>query len=372
MTRLPAGRRAVREDVGCVLEVQLSESREALVPLHANRIRCAQLRLNNVMGRNAGWPLAVVDMEVRPPLRGGAGRLLEQAAADRPEVGLPGRRGSPRGAARSPGPSSYRISCVASWDSRGAERGSGWQEGRASMWRPHSMRAAARASCSRPRRMSRQRSRTRRPSSTHRLQVNLATRHGRRQRTHRSVASRRRPGEENLRLFGCATERQCHPTDIVDSEAGPHAVAAALLLGHVYLPGSPGSPGLRGGPAAGWRVAAAEMRRGESRHDRRVSSPLVPAPTRNEFDGALRSVVTIRRGRASARAWSSSSCRDRGPGVITSYPIATRLHQRRVLQAYVIQVPPGRRPGGGAPRQGKPDREEGKVLFEIDRTVQYR
>jgi len=48
----------------------------------------ALARLNNVMGRNAAWPLAVIDMEVRPPLRGALADLLEQAAAERPEVGL--------------------------------------------------------------------------------------------------------------------------------------------------------------------------------------------------------------------------------------------------------------------------------------------
>src|SRR5207253_1677711 len=45
-------------------------------------------RLNNVMGRNAAWPLEVIDLEVRPPLRGLLGDLLERSAAERPEVGL--------------------------------------------------------------------------------------------------------------------------------------------------------------------------------------------------------------------------------------------------------------------------------------------
>ena len=77
---------ALREDV-LRAQVQLSESREALVLARESEFD-ALARLNNVMGRNAARPLAVVDMEVRPPLRGALGDLLEQAAADRPEVGL--------------------------------------------------------------------------------------------------------------------------------------------------------------------------------------------------------------------------------------------------------------------------------------------
>ena len=45
-------------------------------------------RLNNAMGRNAGWPLEVVDMEAQPPLPGALAALLERAAGERPEVNL--------------------------------------------------------------------------------------------------------------------------------------------------------------------------------------------------------------------------------------------------------------------------------------------
>ncbi len=68
-------------------EVQLSESREALV-LAREREWGSVARLNNAMGRNAGWPLEVIDLEVQPPLPGALASLLEWAAAERPEVGL--------------------------------------------------------------------------------------------------------------------------------------------------------------------------------------------------------------------------------------------------------------------------------------------
>jgi outer membrane protein TolC len=77
---------ALREDV-LRAQVQLSESREALV-LAREREWSAVARLNNAMGRNAGLPLEVIDLEVQPPLPGALAMLLEQAAAQRPEVGL--------------------------------------------------------------------------------------------------------------------------------------------------------------------------------------------------------------------------------------------------------------------------------------------
>src|SRR5262245_22264606 len=40
------------------------------------------------MGRNAGWPLEVIDLELQPPLPGALAHLLELAAAQRPEVVL--------------------------------------------------------------------------------------------------------------------------------------------------------------------------------------------------------------------------------------------------------------------------------------------
>jgi len=68
-------------------QVQLSESREALVLARQAEFD-ALARLNNVMGRNAAWPLEVVDVEVQPPLRESLADFLERAAAERPETGL--------------------------------------------------------------------------------------------------------------------------------------------------------------------------------------------------------------------------------------------------------------------------------------------
>jgi outer membrane protein len=77
---------ALKEDV-LRAQVQLSESREALVLAREGEFD-AVARLNNTMGRNAGWPLEVIDLETQPPLPGALADLLEQAAAQRPEVGV--------------------------------------------------------------------------------------------------------------------------------------------------------------------------------------------------------------------------------------------------------------------------------------------
>ena len=77
---------ALKEDV-LRAEVQLSESREALVVAREGEFN-ALARLNYAMGRNAAWPLEVVDLEVQPPLPGSLADLLERAAAQRPEVAL--------------------------------------------------------------------------------------------------------------------------------------------------------------------------------------------------------------------------------------------------------------------------------------------
>jgi outer membrane protein TolC len=77
---------ALREDV-LRAEVQLSESREALVLAREGEWG-AVARLNNAMGRNAGLPLEVIDLEAQPPLPGALADLLEGAAAQRPEVAL--------------------------------------------------------------------------------------------------------------------------------------------------------------------------------------------------------------------------------------------------------------------------------------------
>ncbi|HEV8069880.1 MAG TPA: TolC family protein [Planctomycetaceae bacterium] len=77
---------ALKDDV-LRAEVQLSESREALVLAREGELN-AVARLNNVMGRNAGWPLEVVDMESQPPIPGRLADLLDIAAGLRPEVAL--------------------------------------------------------------------------------------------------------------------------------------------------------------------------------------------------------------------------------------------------------------------------------------------
>jgi outer membrane protein TolC len=77
---------ALREDV-LRAEVQLSESREALVVAREGELN-AVARLNNAMGRNASLLLEVIDLEVQPPLPGALADLLEQAALERPEVAL--------------------------------------------------------------------------------------------------------------------------------------------------------------------------------------------------------------------------------------------------------------------------------------------
>ncbi len=84
-TRLKGGV-VEREDV-LRADVQLSESREALVLAREGEFD-AVARLNNAMGRNAGLPLEVVDMDLQPPLPGALALLLDQAASQRPEVGL--------------------------------------------------------------------------------------------------------------------------------------------------------------------------------------------------------------------------------------------------------------------------------------------
>src|SRR5262245_32157529 len=77
---------ALKEDV-LRADVQLSESREALVLAREGEFN-AVARLNNAMGRNATLPLEVIDLNMQPPLPGTLADLLEQAAAQRPEIGV--------------------------------------------------------------------------------------------------------------------------------------------------------------------------------------------------------------------------------------------------------------------------------------------
>jgi outer membrane protein TolC len=78
---------ADRDDV-LRAEVQLSESREALV--NAREAEYAAIaRLNNAMGRNAGLPLQVLDLDApSPEAQPALADYLEKAAVQRPEVGF--------------------------------------------------------------------------------------------------------------------------------------------------------------------------------------------------------------------------------------------------------------------------------------------
>jgi len=84
----------VRREAGVVLradllraEVVLSESREALVLAQEAEFN-ALATLNNAMGRNAGLPLMVIDLEPLSALPGALADYLATAATERPEVGL--------------------------------------------------------------------------------------------------------------------------------------------------------------------------------------------------------------------------------------------------------------------------------------------
>jgi outer membrane protein len=77
---------ALKDDV-LRAQVQLSESREALVRAWEGEYD-AVARLNNTMGRNAGLPLEVVDVESQPPLPGSLADLLDIAARQRPEISV--------------------------------------------------------------------------------------------------------------------------------------------------------------------------------------------------------------------------------------------------------------------------------------------
>jgi outer membrane protein len=77
---------ALKEDV-LRAEVQLSENREALVLARKGEFN-AMARLNNTMGRNAGWPLELVDLDANPAFSADLCHLLETAAVQRPEVAL--------------------------------------------------------------------------------------------------------------------------------------------------------------------------------------------------------------------------------------------------------------------------------------------
>ena len=121
---------AEREDV-LRAEVQLSESQEALILARQGELD-AVARLNNVMGRNAALPLEVIDLETQPPLPGALAQLLDQAAAQRPEVGLARQQAAAAQAGRQAAQAEFlpRIfvrAVVGHTD--GQEVITGWQEG---------------------------------------------------------------------------------------------------------------------------------------------------------------------------------------------------------------------------------------------------
>jgi len=121
---------ALREDV-LRAQVQLSESREALIVARQAELD-ALAGLNNVMGRNAAWPLQVIDLEVRPPLRGALANLLERAAAERPEVDLVRQAvaAAQEGSQAARGEVLPKISVVGSLGrTDGRNVVTGWQEG---------------------------------------------------------------------------------------------------------------------------------------------------------------------------------------------------------------------------------------------------
>ena len=112
-------------------QVQLSESREALVVARQGEFD-ALAGLNNAMGRNAAWPLQVVDLEVRPPLRGALANLLERAAAERPEIDLARQAvaAAQEGSQAARGEFLPKISVVGSVGrTDGRNVVTGWQEG---------------------------------------------------------------------------------------------------------------------------------------------------------------------------------------------------------------------------------------------------
>src|SRR5262249_2122049 len=112
-------------------EVQLSESRDTLVLAREGEYN-AVARLNNAMGRNAGWPLEVLDLEAQPPLPGALADLLELAAAQRPEIAVARQAGAAAQEGRQAARGEFlpRIFVRASvGNTSGQNVETGWQEG---------------------------------------------------------------------------------------------------------------------------------------------------------------------------------------------------------------------------------------------------
>ena len=121
---------ALKEDV-LRAEVQLSESRVGLVVARRGEFDAAA-RLNNVMGRNAGSPLQVIDLEAQPALPGTLADSLERAASQRPEVDLARQAVAAAQAGREAARAEFlpRIFVRASvGNTSGQNVRTGWQEG---------------------------------------------------------------------------------------------------------------------------------------------------------------------------------------------------------------------------------------------------
>ena len=214
-------------------------------------------RLNNAMGRNAGLPLEVIDLDLQPPLPGALAHLLEQAAAQRPEVGLARQAvaAAQEGwqAARAEFlPKIFVRADVGYTD--GTHVGTGFQEGGglhldAPLYTGGLHRGELRGADAE---VEAAVADAQAILDLISLQVNLAYRG--------VVASRERidlartavvQATENLRLLEVRYRNgDATPTDIVDSEAALTR-SQAQVLGHLHLPRRPGSRGLRAGPAAG-------------------------------------------------------------------------------------------------------------------------
>ena len=238
-------------------------------------------RLNNAMGRNAGLPLEVVDMEAQPPLPGALAAAAGAGRRQRPEVGLARQAvaAAQEGRQAARASSCHGSSCGPARDvPTGDNVVSGWQEGaglhvEAPLYAGGRHRGEVRSAEAD---IEAAVADAQTILDAISLQVNLAYRG--------VVAARERielartavvQAEENLRLVRVRYRNgNATPTDIVDGEAALTRVAAALFLGHLFLPGRPGSPGLRRGPAPGHLPGS----RGGSKAGQKPLPEELPAP----------------------------------------------------------------------------------------------
>ena len=248
---------ALKEDV-LRAQVQLSESRDALVQAREWEFN-ALARLNNAMGRNAGLPLEVLDLEIRPPMPGAAlASLCWKRAPTSTEVGLARQTASAAQAGRQAVRGEFlpRIFVRASAGrTDGQNVVPGWQEGaglhvegplyaggqhRGDLRSADADIEAALADAQTI-------------LDAISLQVNLAYRG--------VVASRERielsrtavvQAQENLRLVQSPlSQRQCRADGHRGRRSRADPVGAAIFLGHLYVSGRLGTLGLLRGSAPG-------------------------------------------------------------------------------------------------------------------------